>query len=995
MVSTGPQQSEAALQEAYLGAFRGKAGLFARDHQRPLAIPVAILVVLLLAASACTPESTPTAAGDVEPPTSSSGPPAVLASEGTIPPGVAPIIDETPLPIDPNVRIGSLDNGLRYYLRRNSAPGSSLSVRLAVNAGSLQQAEPTDQIAHFTEHMLFNGTDLYPANTLDSELRALGAQIGPDLNAYTSFDETVYFLDVPLVGDNAKTAFTVLREWAGNATMDPEEVLAERGVVREEFRLRRESAGAPVQAVFDEVYYSGTPYEAALPIGTEAQISSTTADDTAAFYDRWYRPDLMAVVVVGDLSLDEMEELVTGDFSELTARGGEHPPRIEPEVAIGTPTFVDVVADPGLDGTFISIDYRTPARNPGTYGGEQLNMRDALISTMISNRIDESITSGRSSLVRGSGGAFPGARQMSFLGFNLDGPDLAAGTGEFLSNMATFARDGFSEAELQRARDAAQAGLDQELAQIQTRQDGEWAEVYIAHSLGGADASAASDRNERLSALIEDTSADDLAGYFRWLMENSAPIVIVAGPDAAELPTVGEVERVVAEAVAADGRDEDVTAIEQLMARPDAASIATTRDLTESRGIEWTFSNGASVVFEESQIATGVVNVVGYSEGGWSLLPSKEQPLLEPATSMVAQSGVADLEKVAMDRFLADKVVGVTPFAYETGEGLSAQASPEDLELAFQLMHLYLTAPRVDSAAFDRVILQQSEILRSLQNRPESAAQEALLLALNGENPDRSPVLDRSTLDLLTPDLALELYSQRMVGVDDLVLSVVGDIDEATVKDLAQRYIGTVPPKPKDTWLDLTIDLPRSVITVNRTAGPVGGAGVLTMVFNAPGIASDVDRVQGEVLQAILEERLFTRIREELGASYNGGSASVAFLTEPDEESQLYINVAGDPERLDEIRSTLLAELADLDTQGATQGEFERAIAVVEDRYNFISNGDIINQLLEEATENGPVLTNNAGATIVSRTTRGQITALAARVIDTEAWTEIFVTPTE
>ena len=957
----------------------------------------AVLMSLLLFGAACT-GSVPLALDDdgedFTTASSSDSPTDPVDAEGRLP-GIEPIVDATPLPVDPAVRIGTLENGLTYYLRRNDAPGGSLSVRLAVNAGSLQQAEPTDQIAHFTEHMLFNGTDRYPGNTLDSELRALGAQIGPDLNAFTSFDETVYFLDVPLVGSNAQTAFTVLREWAGNATMDSDEVISERGVVREEYRLRVENAGASVQKLFDDAYYARTPYDSALPIGTEEQIMTTIAEDTVEFYNRWYRPDLMAVVVVGDLPLDEMENLVTGTFADVEPRGDDHPPREEPVVAIETPQIVEVIADPGLDGTFISVDYRTLARNPGTFGGEQLNMWDSLITTMITNRLNEAITSGRSSLVRGSGGPFAGARQMSFMGFNLDGPDLAAGTAEFLATLETFAQDGFSEAELQRARDEARAGLAQELAQLDTRQDGQWAELYFSHFLGGADASAASDRNTRVGAMIDDTTAEDLSGYFRWVMETSEPMVIVVGPDAAGLPDVPEMLKVVDSAAAVSGGGEEVAAIDQLMERPDAADIQSTRSLAASGGVEWTFANGARVVFAESQIATGVVDLVGYSEGGWSLLEPEEQPLLAPVAAMVSQSGVADLEKVAMDRYLANKVVGVSPFAYETGEGVSGQASPKDLELAFQLIHLYLTQPRVDQSAYDRVILQETEILRSIQNRPESAAQEALALALNGDNPSRRPVLDRQALDLLTPEASLALYDERMVGVDDLVLTVVGDVDQSSVEDLSRRYIGTIPKRSADTWADLTLDLPDSVVTVERTAGPVGGAGVLTVVFNEPGAATDADRIHGEVLQAVMEERLFTRIREELGASYNGGSASVGFLTEPDEESQLYINVAGDPARLQEIRATLLAELANLDTQGPTQGEFDRAIAVVEDRYNFISNGDIIGQLLEEATEDGPVLTNSAAAQIITKTTRSQIARLAARVIDTEAWTEVFVTPAE
>ncbi len=914
---------------------------------------------------------------------------------GEAEPGIEPLIDPTPLPVDANVRIGTLENGLTYYLRRNDAPGGKLSVRLAVNAGSLQQAEATDNIAHFAEHMLFNGTTKYPGNSLDAELRALGSQIGPDLNAYTSFDETVYQLEVPLVGSNAATAFTVLREWAGNALMDPSEVINERGVVREEFRLSRQVAAAAVSRRIEEAYLDGTPYEDRAPIGTEEQIVSTTDADTRAFYDRWYRPDNMAVVAVGDLPLDELEAFVTGQFSDLEARGDEHPPREEPEVDIATPQVVDVVADPGLDGTFISLDYRTPSRNSGTFGGEKLDQWDSLIGSMLTARIEESITSGTSSLVRGGGGPFSVSRQMSFLGFNFDGPDLAAGTGEFLTLVKTIARDGFTQRELDRVKEQAEAGLDQELAQIGTRQDNSWANLYADHFLSGADASDPNDRRERMLGVLDDTGPEEINGYFRWLMETSAPIIVVVGPDAAALPSVEELTAVVEGAGAIDSTGDDFEPIDKLMDRPDRVDIAAERTLEEAGGQEWTFENGARVIFSESQISEGVVSLFGLSRGGWSKLPPQEQPLLGVATSMVNLSGVADLQKVAMDRYLADKVAGVTPFTYETGEGFQGSASPEDLEIAFQLIHLFLTEARIDESAFNRVVVQEAESLRSVQNSPQAASNEALALAINDGEQDRNPILDRATLDSLTPEKALDLYNSRLNGVDDLVLVVVGDIDEGDVEDLARRYIGTVRGKASDSWVDLLEDRAPGVVTEERIAGPAGGAGILTMLFSTPTEFSDADRVHAEVLQALLQERLFTRIREDLGASYNGGSASVSFIDEPDNESQLFISVAGDPERLDEIRSTLLAELTDLDVNGPSDAEFSRAVAVIEDNYNFISNGEIIDALLEESLDGSPVLTKQAGARIVAETGRSDIAVLAAEVIDTDSWIEVFVRPDE
>lgn len=932
-------------------------------------------------------------------PTTATPDPGLATSPTTAPPavpvGVEPIIDATPLPVDPDVRIGQLDNGLTYYLRSNDSPGRSLSVRLAVNAGSLQQDEPTDQLAHFTEHMLFNGTQRFPGNRLDAELRALGAQIGPDLNAFTSFDETVYFLDLALDGDNADTAFTVMREWAGNALLEPDAVADERPVVREEYRLRRQAAGAAVPERFEEVYFAGTPYEGHSPIGTEEQIMATTNDDTRAFYDRWYRPDLMAVVAVGDLSLNDLEDYVVEYFADLERRGEDHPPRKEPVVPLDTPQVVDVLADPGLDQSFISVDYRVPARDQGTFGGEQLDLWDRLITTMITNRVEESIAAGTSSLVRGGGGPFNTARTMSFIGFNLDGPDLAAGTGEFVSLLATLARNGFTRAELSRAKSTARSELQQELAVLATRQDEEWADLYYRHYLAGADISSPEDRFARTTELIEATSADDLSGYFRWIMETAEPLVIVVGPDPNELPTPAQLTEAVSTAAAVDGIVEEVEPIDRLLARPEPVSIAAERSLPATGGVEWAFPNGARVVFAPSGIAEGVVDLAGLSEGGWSLLGVEEQPLLAPAAEMVGQSSLAGIDKVALDRYLADKIVSIEPVAFETGEGMFGRAGTGDLEIAFQLIHLYLSEPRVDQAAFNRVVTQETESLRSVQNRPTAAASEAIDLTFNGDSVQRNPVLDRATLDQLTPERALELYRDRFVGVDDLTLAVVGDVDPATVRDLAQRYVGSLPSRPADTWTDLLPDPPSSVVTVERTAGPAGGAGVLSLVFRRPRVFDDADRVNGQVLQALLEERLFNQIREQLGASYSGASAVVSFSSEPDEIGEVALTVTGDPERLDEIRTAVLAELTQLDRTVPAVDEYERAVAVVLDRYNFVSNSDIIEQLFEESTEDGPVLNSQAAYEILSRSSPGRVQTLAAELIDLGAWVEVLVTPTE
>ncbi|MFQ5557096.1 MAG: M16 family metallopeptidase, partial [Acidimicrobiales bacterium] len=498
--------------------------------------------------------------------------------------------DTTPLPIDPAVRIGRLDNGLTYYVRSNDAPGGSLELRLVVNAGSLQEPEPGRGIAHFLEHMLFNGTERFPGNELDRVLRELGTQIGADLNAFTSFDETVYFLSVSTTDPDAvSTAFDVLHEWATAATLVPADVIAERGVVRQELRESIETGDGQIFSQFTDVYTADTAYAGFDPIGTAESVEAMIDTELRDFYDAWYRPENMAVVAVGDLPADELEAAIADRFSTMSARSGPAT-RTEAQATFDPVPSSYVFTHPDAGAPYLSIDFPVPGWDGSTVGGERLQVMQRLIASMVSGRLRDAHTRGEvASATEPFLEEFSFARELHFLGSNFQGDDLAAALEDYLGILLGVEEAGFDESELARAVDEARAELDFSVDSAGSRQDFEFADSYTSHFLEGAEIDAAGSTADRLRALLDDLTAADVTAHFRWLMRQGGPIVIAVGSDPADVPTVAELDAAIDRARPSLGADTG-EGIESLMAPPEPADVITTRTNDDIGSVEWTFA---------------------------------------------------------------------------------------------------------------------------------------------------------------------------------------------------------------------------------------------------------------------------------------------------------------------------------------------------------------------------------------------------------------------
>ena len=940
-------------------------------------------------APAETPSDTAVEVEDV-PVETSDDDPAAVETDDTSASGYEPFQDPTPLPVDPEVVIGTLDNGLTYYLRHNEKPGQNLELRLTVRVGAVNETDEQAGIAHFIEHMLFNGTDEYPGNSLGETLREIGIELGPDVNAYVGQDETVFEMSVATDDpDNVPLAFGALSQMAGAATFESEAVKSEVGIVLDEIRLGRASVDGFIQTEFDRIYTEGTPYEGHDPLGTVETVESFTSEMLHAFYDKWYVPSNMAVIAVGDRTVEDLQALVEDHFGDLPP--GETPERIDVTVLPNAASATHVVTDARHGYSYISLDIPIRPHDPGSVGGDRLNTVEYLIEVIVNNRLTDAYHRGELSQVDPPHfGSFTYNRGLRYYGTNWRGDNLDTAFTDYLSVLLTAAEHGFTVADLQRAAAQIRAGLQLLLDRAPSTQDSQHAERYLSHFLYGADISTIDDYVERISALLDEIGTQELTDHFRWQMDQAGVVVIAVGSDPANVPSVAELDAAVAAAAAGPPPPENAV-LERLMEVPEPADPQAEGPLEILDAYQWEFANGATVVFVASDIAEGIVNLQASALGGWSRLQPGDRAVSRTAADAVSGSGVGDLSRAELSRFLEDRNVAVSAFIGEASEGFSATSSSDHTETMFQLIHLLVTAPRVDEQSFAEAA-DLAEIRRSLaETDPDWLAWVAYNEARYGDTWHR-PVATAEQIESLSAEQLLDMYRSRLGDVDDLMVAVVGDTDVSVVQRLARHYIGTLPAGEPDTYIDrrpaMVDDLVRRQVDLEP-----GESAVLEIYHESYQPITPQGEVTAALLATALSERLFLLVREELGASYSA-AAYIDTLTRPSPAYDSYIYVTLDPQRFDEIYATVESILDDVARNGISAEEFAQASAILAVDYDQTDNGDLLGALLSlQYGEPEDVLTPERRNEVLEGITPEDVRSLAADLYDSSRRIEIIRRP--
>lgn len=899
---------------------------------------------------------------------------------------------EGDLPRDPAVRIGQLENGLTYYLRCNDSPGGSLTVRLAVNAGSLHEEEAGSGIAHYLEHMLFNGTEKYPRNELTNVLQGLGIEFGADVNAYTSFDETVYELQARVQNEvEVNTVFDVLSQWAHAATIDPADVEEERGIVRDEYRLRIETASGKVAIAFPRLYNAGTPYEGRLAIGTVESIESLTAQDLRDYYEKWYVPSNMAVVAVGDMSLERLEGLVNEHFGAIPA--GEKPEQPDNSSEIDQEDRYDIATSPGQGYTYLSLDIRLPSHARDTIEGDKQWWIEQVIAIMLDNRLQDGYEQGLLSQTDPTHWqSFVHTHGLRYYGTNLRAEDYEEALDDFWSLMLALKESGFEDEDLARAITAINTSLDQRVEAEGTTQDSSYAVNYVQHFLRGTDISTPTQRRARVQALLADLTPDQLSERFREIMDASGLLLIGVGADPSDLPTIAEFTAVVDNAEAGE-LPERIGDVEQLLTPPDPAPIETSTEIEAIDGAyEWTFANGAKVVHLPSDIAVNLVDIQAASLGGWSATGEEYERILTGrlAPRAIAQSGVGDLTPAQLSRFLDNVSVAVTPFIGESSQGMTGQARSSDAEVWFQLMYLLMSEPRLVDQAFAEVTNIGEIILSLSQADPGWKALVAYTQARYGDDFGLfTPVATQEVLDDLTAESLLARYKERFASADDLVVVVVGDIDRETVEQLARTYVGTLPSDETDTFVNRRSPAPEGKQRIEIELGPDSRATSLQLYHEVvtdinPGVEAAV-----EVLQTLLNDRLVNDVREDIGATYSVRVGITTYFT-PEQGIRSTLSASGDPEKMLEIEEEIFRILQDVVDGEVSEEDFDAAILVVSANYEFDNNARLIRSLYRRVFAGDDELpTARRMLSEISDLTIEDIVALAGEIFTSDQYIEI------
>ena len=900
-------------------------------------------VLLTLVVSSCTPsgETTPTL-------------PAVTVDEagslsGTS--GDADAVADALLGGDDAVRIGVLENGLTYYIRENDSPGSRAQLRLVVNAGSAQEGPDQAGAAHYLEHMLFNGTEAFPKNELISTLEGFGAQFGPDVNAYTSYDETVYELEVATDRRGVvETALDVLFEWATAATLDPVDIDEERGVVIEEWRLRDQGISGRISEAYQTLLLDGTSYEGHAPIGTIESLEMLGSQELRQFYEEWYQPQHMAVVAVGDFDAGDIEQEIIDRFESVS--GPTDSERTVTVEELRTAPRATVLIDPEYPSAFVSIFFETPAdHGPATVSGLRDSLATDLALSIVQERMDNDILRGNAPFFEVDLGDFSFVRGVSVIGIDLTAQpeDLEASLGAGIDEVRRVLTHGVTESEFDRARSRAVTSLDQELAGEQTTQDTTYADLYVSHFLEGVPITDLPTFVDTSRSLLAQMEPEDVRAALARAVEGVHPAVLAVGPRAAEDVVPDQIALI--EAIAAaelrtvEAREAESDLGDDLMVAPDNAEVVATGSVpagvTEIR-----FGNGVTVLLKETAIAENELVMEARSPGGYSLWSDTEVPAAALMSDVVLQSGVAGFDQVQLDRLLSDSAVSLSMWVDETEDGMFGRAATEDVATLFQLMHLYMTQPNAEPAAADVVLNQIRPFAENPNEIPSLARSVALWNARYGDNVRYRPIPTAAELEAFDIEEGLEAFRRSFADADDWVFAFSGDFDTDEMVELSSQYLGTLPAvgDGPDVWLNLQPPAPEGVVQRLVEVGE-DPQGSVVLFITGDQLSDPTRRIEARLLELVVESRLRNRLREALAATYSP-FVSISHFDRPDGLLETYIEVSGDPLRLDEISSETLSVLGDVRSAGPTNDELSTAQQQLIQDYELVSNEFWVDRML-------------------------------------------------
>jgi zinc protease len=821
------------------------------------------------------------------------------------------------IPISSNVKKGVLSNGITYYIQRNAKPEQKVELRLVVNAGSILEDKKQLGLAHFMEHMNFNGSKNFNKNELVDYLQSIGVKFGAHLNAYTSFDETVYILPIPSDDDEKlEKGFLILEDWAFNASLTEEEIDKERGVVLEEYRLGLGAEKKMLSRYLPKLMYNSR-YAERLPIGTKEVLENFTYEDLRRFYKDWYRPDLMAVVAVGDIDVAVLEEKIKAHFGKYKTEKKPKKRKIY-NVPNHKKTFVAIEKDTEASRSVVQVYYKDPvlAKKVTTEEHYKEKLVNSLFSTMINNRLDELRNKEEPPYVFG-GSRYGGSWSRNNKVYQSYA--LSSELGQFDSLMALVQeneralRFGFQEGELERAKISMTNRYERAFKERNKNESSSYAGEYVRNYLEGEIIPGIAWEFDRVQKYVPMIAIEDCNALLPKYLHEDNRVIVFTGPDKEEVPVITEAQVL---ALLSEVKNMELTAYKDAV-----MDVELMRGLKLKKGVllseatdsindvkRFELSNGATIIYKKTNFKDNQIVFSAFSYGGTSLYTDEEYLKTDMANSALTEAGINGFTKTELKKLMTGKGASVTPTINTLSEGMHGSATPKDFECLFQLLHLYFTKLNNDPKAYNSHVAKMKAYLKNALSEPRTYFGIETGAFLNSENPRYVGFPTDAMWSNTDYNLAVDKYRERFADASDFNFYFVGNLDPEVLKKYAALYIGSLPStKTDEKFIDNGYRPLYGALEKHVKKGTEPKS-LVKIQFRGEAIYNAEEDYYLQSLGEVLSIKLIEKLREEEGGVYGVGARG-GMSRSPYGSYSLTISFPCGPEKMELLQTKALEEL--------------------------------------------------------------------------------------
>ena len=712
-----------------------------------------------------------------------------------------------PLPTDPKVRVGKLDNGLTYYIRHNAEPKGQADFYIAQKVGSILEEENQRGLAHFLEHMAFNGSKNFPGKTMINYLEKIGVKFGANLNAGTGYDQTVYNItNAPVTREGAiDSCMLILHDWSSFISLEDKEIDNERGVIHEEWRTRNNAQIRIMEKMFTDVYGDGQ-YAKRFPIGLMSVVDNFKYQELKDYYHKWYRPDLQGLVIVGDIDVDKVEAKLKAMFADI-AKPVNPAERTQFEVKDNDAPIVSIATDPEAAQEIVRVSYKRdlmPKELRPTAASLVTYYMSQLIQNMLNARFEELGQKANAPF------AYAGCNDGNFLvsqtkdAFMTMAVAKEGKSGAALSTITNEAervrKFGFTASEYERAKSDFLRDVENQFKDREKQKNGYYVNQYLENFLNETPIAGIETEYQLFQQVSKMLPVEQINKYAAEIIGEKNVVISINGPkkDNITYPTTEETVAIFSKA-----RTENVTAYEDKVSNeplikdlPKAGKVAKEEKGTKFGETIWTLSNGAKVLVKKTDFKEDEIIFTATSKGGSSLVDDKDAINIKAINDVIGLGGVANFSATDLPKMLAGKKASASASIGTDTESLNGSCSPKDLESMMQLTYLTVTAPRIDNEAFQSYISRTKAMMANMEAQPMVAFSDSVTAAIYGKNP-RAQRLTVASMDKVDYARIMEIYKQRFANIGDFTFTFVGNIDMNTLKPMVEQYIASLPGNPK------------------------------------------------------------------------------------------------------------------------------------------------------------------------------------------------------